>query len=117
MSGGDLIVSFAAYPVVKGTELYPFVTEKIGTWCTAFVQFFNGIGDNPVVILFLKGNNLQRDIIHGADLPGIGQILLPGTVPQKREIILKPDFEIIGGYVMSLFLQQCQGDRAVDPSG
>jgi hypothetical protein len=81
--------------IKKRAKLDALVAEDVRRGCPAGAEFGEGVADNAIVVLLLERDDLEGNPGSGADVAGVAEVFLPGTLPEKREFVLEPDFEIV----------------------
>src|SRR5690349_16394357 len=99
------------------TELDPLIAPDVRAGRASGAQFRKSLGDDALLILRLKRNNLERDASLLADSAGVFEVFLPGTASQVCQFVFEPDLEVKGAHVpMPLPLHQPQSHGTVHPA-
>ncbi len=102
-------------PVGKGPELDPGVTEEIRTRGAAAFELVQQVGDHPLAVGPLQGEDGEGNAELSGDRADEAEILLPGAAAQMFQLVLEPDFQVESVDLMPRFDEAGEGDGAVHP--
>ena len=77
-------------------------------------EFIDRNCHDSVQIFGLKRDDFERDVESFTHRTRVAKIFLPRAVTQVGQFVFQPDFQVEGRNIVTAFVSQFQGYRAVD---